>query len=640
MVKTKIRGISLMSALLLITMVMLIAATMAGVFTLNVNITNRVSNSSVALSEAEAGLAEVLYQITRDENIEGDGNQENPKITWGLNGETVQGTITPGMQPDEAYHVVTFDTSSSYPYSTNNTTLDNDSGYDGRVVPDGMLHIISTGYCKGQYRTIECVVEKPPFPFGLATSGLIDSETPMRVLGTSSQAGYSPGEEDRPGHLLCNSPEGVKIGKKDGFTTEISGFVKSSGQVDIEQPAVVRGGIQSFAEVSELVDIDIQDFDLAGEPGVVEIVDNLYSEDQVLDVMYRYSGPGVRYAGDVELQQAMLYIDGDLTIDGELKGEGLIVVTGNVRLNSGTELRGSDKMALLAGGNITVDGEVDADGKSNYFSGLVYTEGNLNAKNITIVGNAVVNSQDPSKGNAILENVTMISNEETGDMTIHITSTSDPGKAYDGGHGELFSFNNINADPNHPDTQWLTPQTPDDDLRWIARNQLFDQVMGPAFADDPSLMVPELTIPPGVGDAGQFYDRLNGLIADATAAEAEWDDMVAEIKSKEEEIAALSPPGDEDDEDRISDLQSQIAAIETQQESMQLAAETAFIEGAEAMLFDMRAWTGQNASVNGTVVSEITQDIIEMDVRFNLNEYLPQSERVKMSFWKVYPRRM
>ena len=42
-----------MSALLLITIVMMVAATMAGVFTVNINITNRVANSSVALSEAE-----------------------------------------------------------------------------------------------------------------------------------------------------------------------------------------------------------------------------------------------------------------------------------------------------------------------------------------------------------------------------------------------------------------------------------------------------------------------------------------------------------------------------------------------------------------------------------------------------------
>lgn len=639
MVRVRVRGISLMSALLLITMVMLIAATMAGVFTLNVNITNRVSNSSVALSEAEAGLAEVLYQITRDENIEGDGNQENPKITWGLNGETVQGTITPGMQPDEAYHVVTFDTGSSYPYSTNNTTLDNDSGYDGRVVPDGMLHIISTGYCKGQYRTIECVVEKPPFPFGLATSGLIDSETPMRVLGTSSQAGYSPGEEDRPGHLLCNSPEGVKIGTRDGFSTEISGFVKSSGPVDIEQPAVVRGGVQSFAEGTDLVDIDIQDFDLAGEPGVVTIVDSTYNEDQVLDVMYRYSGSGLRYAGDVELQQAMLYIDGDLTIDGELKGEGLIVVTGNVRLNSGTELRGSDKMALIAGGNVVVDGEVDSAGNSNYFSGLVYTEGNLNAKNITIVGNAVVNSPDPTRGNAILENVTMISNEETGDMTLTITSVEGVEESRDAGHQMPVSpdFNWL-GELGEGGPYWIGPDKDDAHLSTITE-QMRERFFGADgdFSGTDSFDLP----PPSATDPFGYEGRLQELASTIQTSQESVLANLEEIEELESELSDLDPD-DEDDEDRIGEINQRLNELSNNNDQLVAEAEAYFDSHTFQLLRDVRDKTRVNANEYGTVKSQTGegQILIVRDVRFNLNEYLPQSERVKMSFWRVYPRRM
>lgn len=37
---------------------------------------------------------------------------------------------------------------------------------------------------------------------------------------------------------------------------------------------------------------------------------------------------------------------------------------------------------------------------------------------------------------------------------------------------------------------------------------------------------------------------------------------------------------------------------------------------------------------NGSVNMDITEEH-----RFNLNEYLPESEKIKMSFWKVYPRR-
>ena len=79
----RIRGISLMSTLLLVTIVLLVAATMAGVFTLNMNITQRVSNGTVALNEAEAGIAEVLYQISRDENVSKTENwsHSRPRLT-------------------------------------------------------------------------------------------------------------------------------------------------------------------------------------------------------------------------------------------------------------------------------------------------------------------------------------------------------------------------------------------------------------------------------------------------------------------------------------------------------------------------------------------------------------------------------
>lgn len=653
MVRARIRGVSLMSALLLITIVMIIATTMAGVFTMNMNITNRVSNGSVALSEAEAGLAEVLYQITRDENIEGDGNQENPKILWGTDDETIQATTTPGMQPDEAYHVVTFDTGSSFPHSTNNTALDNDSGYGGRVVPDGMLHIISTGYCKGQFRTIECVVEKPPFPFGLATSGKIDSSTPMRVLGTSSLAGYTPGEEDRPGHLLCNSSEGVTIGTKDGFETEISGFVKSTGQVDIEQPAVVRGGVRTFTEKTNLVDVNLQDFNLVGEPGVITLLDDAYSENQLLDVMYQYSGTQLHYQGNVVLQQAMLFIDGNLRIDGEVSGEGLIVVTGDVTLNSGTELRGTDKMALLAGGDITVDGEVDADGNSNYFSGLVYTEGNLNAKNITIVGNAVVNSQDSTKGNAILENVTVVSNEETGDMTITITSVSGAEDGYSKGIGAYspsFAFGGVeDIDYDGKGASGSTeigPDVPDEDLDFIFDNHLRDSIFG-LTGDLGDLEGVPIPPPPGGADQYGFSQRFEDLVGSIQAFQVDIqtnNDLIDDLSTERSGLTPDSDPNDDDDEDqdRIDAINDQIDGLTADNDAAQAAAEELYNTTARQLLEDVRAQARLNSNQNGTVKTESGegQTIIIRNERFNLNEYLPQSERVKMSFWKVYPRRM
>lgn len=658
MVRRDTRGMSLMSALLLVTIVVIIATVMAAVFTLNINITNRVSNGSVALSEAEAGISEVLYQISHKDNIEQDGNQENPKITWGLDGETLRSTITPGMRPDEAYHVVTFDTGSSFPYSTNNTTLDNDSGYNGRVVPDGMLHIISTGYCKGQYRTIECVIEKPPFPFGLATSGPINSVDPIRVLGTTSQASYEDGETDRPGHILCNSPEGVVIGAGDGEGegdgdetkgTFISGFVKSVGPVSIAQPATVRGGIRSHAEATTLTDIKIEDFNLDNPiddgkvpEGVITLVDNEYDKDQVLDVMYKYLGGGtLKYNGKIELQQAMLWVDGNLEIAGPVTGEGLIVATGYVKIFKGADLNGTDKMALIAGGDVTL-GQEGGLAAANHFSGLVYTEGDLDAKNITVVGNAVANSPDPAKGRATLENVILVSNEQTGDMTVTITTVRGAEESRNEGHkGGISPDFNWTGTMGEGGPYWIGPDVSNEDLEHIADVQMRGLFFGAEgnFSDaDP------FALPPVGNDPFGFGQQLHDLAAEMQVAQETVQANLQTISDLKAERDGLTPADGDDsnDQDRIDEINGLISTLEGTNTGLVDAAEITFNEKALKLLTEVRDKTRKNANEYGTVKTESRegQEIITRDERFNLNEYLPQSDRLKISFWKVYPRRM
>lgn len=624
----RVRGLSIISVLVLISIVVVVAAAMTAVFTMNMNVTQRASNGSIALAEAEAGITEVLYQITREENVE-DRNGKNPKIKWGLAGETIKGTITPEMGPERAYHVVTFDRGSPYPYSTNNTTLDNDTGYLGRTVPDGMLHIVSTGYCNGQYRTVECVLQKPPFPFGLATSGPIVSVDPITVKGTSSAGVYDPDEEgDRPGHLLTNSPDGVNIGDAPGRKTEITGFVKSSGGVTIAQPAEVRGGVRTFADASTLIDIDVKAFDFNNDPeqkGVVTIVDSLYVKDQKLDVMYRYSGPHLIYKGSVTLEKAMLYVDGDLTIEGPLQGEGLVVVDGNAHFKSGTSLLGTSKMAVLASGDITIEGD------NNYFMGLVYCEGNLKASNISIVGTTVVNAEDSSKGSAELQNVGIISNEETRDMTIEVVSSSDAGRKRNSGDGIIpalglgggyFGYNpaGMNSE-GHYDTVGLVDEsnaTTIDDQASDTAKQIFDAIKNggdiPKWERVPAHLE---------GDSGPLWDRAEELY-----------ELVETIQALENALGSGPGPGAP---------QSEIEAWEQARLDFLGALEAAQKKFAKELgdlgraIVEFRA--GQ-AGHDGSFKDGLAKEDVKKDIRFNLNEYLPESERVKVSFWKVYSRRL
>ena len=623
MVRKDLRGVSLMTALLLITIVMVVAATMAGVFTMNMNITQRVSNGSIALSEAEAGIAEVLYQITRDENIEGDKNAENPKVKWGTNGETIRATITPGMNENEAYHLVTFDPGSSFPHSTNNTYLNRDTGSMGRTIPDGMIHIVSTGYCKGQYRTVECLVEKPPFPFGLATSGPIVSRDPIKVKGVSSLAEYDPDEEegDRPGHLLCNAPEGIEIGTADGLTTEISGFVKSSGPAVIAQPAVVQGGVRTFTDESTIAEIKIEDFNIQGQPGVVSLLDSQYDQAQEMDVMYHYSGSHLQYMSEVQLKQAMLYVEGDLTIHGPVYGEGLIVVDGNATFKSGTALAGTNKMAVLASGNITIEGN------NNYFMGLVYSEGNLNASNITIVGNTVVNSADSGKGRADLANVTVVSNEETADMTITITSSTQ----LIGGNAQgdmpfplMVNMGNFGS-PGPGDEGWIMPGNTPETFRGKFVEALWQAaVSGGEFPN----FEPAPYQAPGTQGLWTQLGNLYQLAADAKLHHDAYEEQKA--------LVAGMDPTDDGYEDAVETLET----LEGTSLGYQAENEQKFADAEWDLINDVFRFKAAHTDENGSGTDGIADMDIVIDKRFNLNEYHPESEKIKVAFWRVYPRRM
>ncbi len=623
-----------MSTLLLTTIVLLVAATMAGVFTLNMNMTQRVSNGTIALSEAEAGISEVLYQISRDENLGENNRERNPIVTWGMNNETIRSTITPGMSEEEAYHVITFDSGSSFPHSTNNTDLAHNSGSLGRTVPDGKIHLVSTGYCKGQYRVVECLIERPPFPFGLAASGPIHSKDPLKVKGVYTLSDYQNGNEDRPGHVLSNSTKGIKIDQvSPPVPTEISGFVKSVGPVDIDQPATVRGGIRTGADLSTLPSIDIDAFRNQGQPGVVTIIDDNFSKEQNLDIMYYHPGPVLRYGSQVNLKNGLLFCEGDLIIEGPVTGEGLIITKGKATFLSGTSLSGDNRMAVLSGGDMTIRGN------NNYFSGLVYCEGNLDASDITIVGNTIVNSA--TNGAVDLKNVTIVANEETADMTITVTSSTQAKASSTGGNFPFpVQWNNggmgVNPSPGQdPGTLdgWPKPGMTAAEITGMlvgnnpvtgsvspSSNNLWDR----AVSDVNPLSMAASYVP---GDANHLKEAFENLIALANGAQA----LNTELKAKEAKLASMDPTDSDynSTKDEIAGLKND---IEEAKKAFDLAAKD-FGDMAEQYII---THTDSNGTFDdGTVPMDITQAH-----RFNLNEYLPESEKIKISFWKVYPRRL
>ena len=356
--------------------------------------------------------------------------------------------------------------------------------------------------------------------------------------------------------------------------------------------------------------------------------------------MYYHPGGSVTYDSQVALDQAMLYCDGDLTINGPVTGEGLIVVKGNATFNSGTSLAGTNKLAILAGGNITINGN------NNYFSGLVYCEGVLDASDITIVGNTIVNSSDNTGTTVDLENVTIVSNEDTADMTITVTSSTNVEAQSQGGRFPFpLQLNNgvFGMPEGIIDGSGLAGWPPDD----LATIEYSLSGAPPAYDSDGVIlsggsgsiwdyaMTGEEIVwgggyfPP---DSGPFIAGMQGLIGLAEEAQG----IASDIESKQADLAAeQKKPDDEQDSGKISSLQNEIANLKEQMTSKYEAYTTASKAFAQQVYDYGQSHTDANGTYdNGNVTMDITEEH-----RFNLNEYLPESEKIKMSFWKVYPRR-
>lgn len=424
---------SLHLVLCVVTVMTIIASAMSALGLMNLNLTQSYYNGSIALNEAEAGISRMLYNIREDAN-------------YGLSNEEIYSKITPDMTINECYHRISFKNGnmSGIPWSTNAKNSAK-TGYNNRTVPKDMIHAVSTGYCRGQYRTIEVLVHKPPFPYALAASGRIESSTPLYVDGVNNAQEYVDGKSPEPGHILSNyirtgtskpnpsNPQdcSIFIGESPKEKTYISGFVQSASNVNIKGTPTIKGGIRQNTDTVELPFINTGNYFNKDETGVINLCSDTFPA-QEMDAMYYHAG-NLTYSGSVKMDNAFLFMEnGNLTINGGLSGVGAIIIkNGNVTINGDTTLSGTNKIALIC------DGDINLNGYGNSFQGIVYSHGNINASNITVVGNCVVDGRDaagkPDQNKSTqLDNCKFVKNTATGTISFTAHSSSEAKSGYSG----------------------------------------------------------------------------------------------------------------------------------------------------------------------------------------------------------------
>jgi len=628
---SKSRGMSLYVVFSIMAVLIIICTAMTGVGLMNLNITQSFYNGAIAQSEAEAAVSILLYNVSDN-------------IDYGLHNEKITGTITDGFDSRECYHVITFDKTQGFPWSVN-AKDDPQTGYRNRTVPKSMVSAFATGYCRGQFRTIEVLLFRPPFPYAIASSGRIHSEDHILVDGVESAAEAESEKHKRPGHIYSSymrtgsgkpnpdnpSDYAVYIGDKGGDKTYISGFVLSPGNVLLKPPATVKEGIRAEGDKVEIPNIDVKKYHNEGDEGVIKIVSSEFGGPQNLDAMYFHSG-NLNFASNVKMSNAFLYLkDGTLDIGGGLTGCGAIVVkNGAVNIKGDAALNGNNRIAIIC------DGPVTLEGNNNYFQGLIYSHGNVSARNITVVGNLIMDGRD-SSGNADATREVKVSNfkalsnsSETATIAFTAHSSTDAETAYydkdSTNRLPCIGFSGGSVGLNQGQQWWVKDcfdKNGQGGIHWIEKQLIGDDPNNPAVS---SILFS--------GKYGNCDPDLKGMLDKMSELAKEYQDKAEELKATPKTITEhhdTPPPGHD-----VTVPNPAYIALENEMKELRAEYEKT-VKDFAACCYEVYKQNTNNGCTYDTGGKTIN---VSKPFKFDVNEFLITGSSLKVMYWHIYNARI
>jgi hypothetical protein len=397
------RGSAIGTTLVLATIALVVGLIMAATSFSHLNLATHQTSSAKALQAADSVIAVITNRI-----LVSNGEFGKPAVPgyedWHevVLDETTVGRLT--FSPA---------TADSLPYSTNRFAEGGGSGYGDRVVPSNFVHLIGIGSCNGVERRVEVLLQIPDLPFALGSSGPIHSSGNLMVgsLADGADPQLSNNDDELlPAHVRSNSTDedGVSLGDN----TLVTGNVESSGGVVLDEGTSVLGLVQQMVDPSELPSPDLDALD----PGTGEDVTQFSGSTSEFEMYgHNRSTGNLTVENDVTLYDALLYVEGDLHIQGAISGKGIIVAEGGVIIDDGAELDANNQAVLLAGGDVELHG---TGPYSSAFQGLVYTEGDFSAEQISVVGALVGNSPEGEGSQLNIEDSRLVGLEDYGNITL------------------------------------------------------------------------------------------------------------------------------------------------------------------------------------------------------------------------------
>ncbi|MCA9777202.1 MAG: hypothetical protein KC800_10815 [Candidatus Eremiobacteraeota bacterium] len=344
---------------------------------------------------AEAALSQAMSQAIQSDFVFGSRPTDRVQVTF------------PGL--NDAEGIVTF-SRSELPDGFSSYNLNSDAsilGAGGTNLPPESIHMVARGRVGSTERWMECVFHRPPYPDGLVASGSVEAEG-LQLSGVKQTDDYTGGDpkdvnpEDLiMANLFANGRGGGDPAVYLKADCDIRGSVGSPGKIQIDPGNTVRGEVLPLSEPRPIPSLDIR-----SRMSTLQI-NSVPVRLPTLDENWFSHSPGpLTVNGDLDLNGSALTVAGDLTVTGSIKGVGIILVDGSVDIqDGGSSVTSTDQVAVAATGDITLSA---SDMESNYFQGLLYSEGDVKASDITVVGTVVSNGKNGRDGNVELENVRFV----------------------------------------------------------------------------------------------------------------------------------------------------------------------------------------------------------------------------------------
>jgi hypothetical protein len=223
------------------------------------------------------------------------------------------------------------------------------------------------------------MVYSPRFPRAIACDGPVELSQSLVAAVTDLNAieNLDPSQLGR-GDVLSNDTQLLRRG------TRVKGSAQALVSVTQQEDSVVEGEVLAPFERTSIPVLDVALYDPRNDPDVIyeSRPSGLLSTQTLVGITRFESGP-LTVQGDLKLDNALVYVAGDLRVTGSLQGVGALFVEGQTEVGKAVRLSARDNLALICKGDLRLRG----DGKSSsFFQGLLSTQGSLSADHLTVVG--------------------------------------------------------------------------------------------------------------------------------------------------------------------------------------------------------------------------------------------------------------